>query len=80
MMKFHRFRSLFSFQRRTKRVTPHHLREQLDQPNSPIVLDVRTSEECKRGHIAGALLIPVDELEQRLVDLAPHHGQSIVTV
>ena len=79
-MKFHRFLSFLSFQRPTPKVAPRRLAEQLAQHNPPLILDVRTSEECKRGHIAGALLIPVDELERRLVELEPYREQSIVTV
>jgi rhodanese-related sulfurtransferase len=35
------------------------------------VLDVRPAEEFRFGHIAGALSIPVAELEQRLGELPP---------
>jgi len=34
-----------------------------------IILDVRTPEEFSEGHIEGAILIPVDELEGRLDEL-----------
>lgn len=34
-----------------------------------IILDVRTSDEFNEGHIEGAVLIPVDELEGRLDEL-----------
>jgi rhodanese-related sulfurtransferase len=37
-----------------------------------LVLDVRPLLEYRQGHIAGARSIPVDELEQRLAELAPH--------
>jgi hypothetical protein len=35
-----------------------------------IILDVRTAREFKEGHIAGAVLIPVSELENRLGELS----------
>jgi len=34
-----------------------------------LMLDVRTPEEYAQGHIAGATLIPVQELEQRLAEV-----------
>ena len=36
---------------------------------APFVLDVRQPDEYKLGHIAGAMLIPLGELSQRLKDL-----------
>ena len=40
------------------------------------VLDVRPVEEYRAGHIAGAISIPLDELERRLTELP--HDQEIV--
>lgn len=36
-----------------------------------LVIDVRPSEEFAAGHIAGALSVPLAELERRLADLPP---------
>jgi rhodanese-related sulfurtransferase len=38
----------------------------------PVVIDVRTAEEFRQGHIPGARNIPVDELRDRLNELAPN--------
>lgn len=35
-----------------------------------VILDVRTPEEFKEGHLEGAVLIPVSELEGRLSELS----------
>ena len=35
------------------------------------VLDVRPREEFEKGHVAGAINVPLSELEDRLVDLDP---------
>jgi phage shock protein E len=43
-----------------------------------LVVDVRTPEEYAAGHVTGALLIPVDELEMRLAELEPHRDGRIV--
>lgn len=79
-MRSHLFHSLFSFWRRPRKFTPRQLQASLSQPDAPLVLDVRTPEEFALGHIAGAMLVPVDELEQRLTALAPYRERPIVTV
>jgi rhodanese-related sulfurtransferase len=42
----------------------------IESKPSLIILDVRTQEEYDAGHIEGALLIPIDELENRLDELS----------
>jgi len=36
------------------------------------LIDVRTPKEYERGHLAGAELIPIGELEKRLPELDPN--------
>jgi phage shock protein E len=43
-----------------------------------LFVDVRTPEEYAAGHVDGALLIPVDELEDRLAELAAHRDERVV--
>jgi len=40
-------------------------------PESFTLLDVRQPEEYERGHIPGAVLIPLPELEKRLEEIDP---------
>ena len=40
-------------------------------PESFTLLDVRQPEEYEQGHLPGAVLIPLPELEQRLGELDP---------
>jgi phage shock protein E len=42
-----------------------------------VLLDVRTREEFARGHLEGALNIPVQELAQRLTEVGPP-GTAVV--
>ena len=42
----------------------------LMQTGTLTVLDVRTADEFKQGHIDKALLIPVDQLSQRIQELS----------
>jgi rhodanese-related sulfurtransferase len=43
----------------------------LDENAALVVVDVRTPDEYASGHIEGAILIPVNELADRLDDLSP---------
>lgn len=40
-------------------------------PDSFTLLDVRQPEEYERGHIPGAVLIPMPELEERWKEIDP---------
>ena len=41
----------------------------IDRGEALFILDVRQPEEYRRGHIAGARLIPLGDLDRRLKDL-----------
>ena len=43
-----------------------------------ILLDVRTEQEFVTGHIAGAVLIPVDEIRARLAELPEDRNTPII--
>lgn len=45
------------------------LSEKLKNAQRPLVLDVRQREEYRSGHIAGAKLIPLNELGSRMKEL-----------
>lgn len=50
----------------------------LIQACEPLVLDVRTPSEYRSGHIAGAKLIPLQELEKRVAELQSHRQKPIL--
>ncbi|HYD42761.1 MAG TPA: FAD-dependent oxidoreductase [Anaeromyxobacter sp.] len=50
-------------------VTAAALRAELASERPPVVLDVRTANEWKRGHVRGAVHVPVDELRARAQEL-----------
>jgi uncharacterized membrane protein YdjX (TVP38/TMEM64 family) len=68
--------------RRPVRMTPHQLHTLGSQDAPPLVIDVRSPEEFagELGHIDGAVLLPLPELEDRLNELVPHRGRPMVTV
>ena len=63
------FRDVF---RKVNNLTAVQVREFIARrnPESYVLLDVRTLEEYTRRHLGGALLIPVDELGERLDEVA----------
>ncbi|WP_022667343.1 rhodanese-like domain-containing protein [Desulfospira joergensenii] len=46
--------------------------------HGPLVLDVRTPGEYKRGHLKDALLIPVQSLQKRIRELEDHKGKPVL--
>lgn len=45
---------------------------------TPLLLDVRTRAEYGRGHIAGSVLIPVQELQRRVSELEAYKDKDIL--
>lgn len=45
------------------------LSEKLKNGKRPVVLDVRQRDEYRSGHIAGAKLVPLNELSRRMKEL-----------
>lgn len=41
------------------------------QEHAALVIDVRTEQEWREGHLEGALLIPHDRIEQEIAAVAP---------
>lgn len=59
-------------------ITAADLADRIQAGASPLVLDVRTSEEYGSGHIPGAVNIPYDELPARLSELPVEKSTEIV--
>ena len=60
-------------------VAPAELAALLSPSDAPLLLDVRTPEEFAAGHVPGATLVPVQELEARLGELAAYQQRGVVT-
>lgn len=58
------------------------LAARLAAPEPPLLLDVREPEEFvgELGHVAGALLVPLDLLERRLPKLAGYADREVVVI
>jgi rhodanese-related sulfurtransferase len=61
-------------------VGPRELQGRLAGPTPPQVLDVRTTLEWRRGHIAGAIPVPITALRRRLRDLPLDAGRPVVAI
>jgi glyoxylase-like metal-dependent hydrolase (beta-lactamase superfamily II)/rhodanese-related sulfurtransferase len=54
---------------RTERITAGSLAEQLTSSEPPLLVDVRSTGEWNRGHIDGAVNLPLSQLRDRLEEL-----------
>ena len=53
------------------RVTAEEVKARLDRGDALILVDVRKESVSARGHIPGAVCLPITEFENRLEDLPP---------
>ncbi len=51
-------------------ITVAQLKDRLNSPSKPFILDVRQPAEFNAGHIQGSVLIPLDQLPQRFKELS----------
>jgi len=58
------------------------LKQRMDAGEDILLLDVRTPEDYvgEQGHIAGSILIPLEQLEQRIQELGDDREKTIVTI
>lgn len=61
-------------------VTPREVRDRLNAPAAPLVLDVRTAQERAIACVAGSVHVPLAELESRIEELRAHEDREICTL
>jgi phage shock protein E len=59
-------------------VQPAELAGVLAADGAPLLLDVRSPEEFAAGHVPGAKLVPVGDLEARLGELEAYKARGVV--
>ncbi len=59
-------------------ITVHELKARLEGGDRPVILDVRKPYEVQIASIGHDVLIPVDELPERLAELEPYRDREIV--
>ena len=57
-----------------------NLRQKLDEPEMPLVIDVRPPDLFAEGHVPGSVNIPQDDLSQRTGELPSNREAAIVMV
>jgi hydroxyacylglutathione hydrolase len=65
----HSFLSRPDLLKRTDRITAPTLHEQLSSQTPPLVLDVRANSEWEENRIQGSVNIPLNQLEDRVVEI-----------
>jgi len=59
-------------------ISSAELAQQIQSGHAPIVLDVRSEEEFRSGHIPGARNVPIDQLEGQLATLGIAKSDEVV--
>lgn len=61
-----------------KKISAKEAKNLMDHEKEIIVLDVRTKEEYKEGHIKGAVLLPLDQINGKSLNQLPNKEQMIL--
>jgi len=59
-------------------MTQGQLMEGLTNGSAPPVIDVRTPDEYRAGHVPGAINIPLQEFQQRFDELSAYRDKEVV--
>ena len=54
------------------------LMQRIKADHAQLILDVRSPEEYKEGHIPGAINIPYDQMGARLAEISSHKNKEVV--
>ncbi len=61
-------------------ISPNRLADRIQEGSPPLILDIRSREEYARGHIPGAINIPLDELTTRMTELPIAKSEEVIVV
>ena len=59
-------------------ITAEEAKAKLDSDDSVILVDVRTPEEYREGHIPGAILLPVSDIEAKAESELPDKSATYI--
>lgn len=66
--------------RQVGKMSPQQLQTFITRGKAPLVIDVRNPDEFEQGHISGAVLYPLPELDTKLEELTAHRTHPVITV
>lgn len=74
--------SLIGRLRRGPMMDVENVKQKLDASEDALLLDVRTAEDYvgEQGHVKGSILIPVEELEQRLLEIEGFQDKAVMII
>ncbi len=52
-----------------RKISAEQAKARMDSGDAPLVIDVRTAEEYAEGHIAGAVLLPLAQIDESVQEL-----------
>ena len=61
-----------------EQITPEEAKKIMDSGEEHIILDTREQDEYDEGHIAGAILIPYTEIENKAEEMLPDKDKLIL--
>ncbi len=56
------------------------LKSAMDAHEVRLLIDVRSPEEYAAGHVPGAVLIPLPDLQGRLAEITPHKDEEVFVI
>ena len=61
-----------------EQISAQQAKDLMDTDDSLVILDVRTQQEYDQVHIPGAVLLPLDQVEERAQTVLPNKDQLIL--
>lgn len=61
-----------------QRIRPPQAKEMLAQTPAPLLIDVRTAQEFRSGHIQGSKLLPLSDLAAKIGQVSPDKSQPLI--
>lgn len=58
-------------------ITAESIKRAMDNRENFVILDVRTRDEYQEGHIKGSILLPVDEVKEKVTKILSDKDQKL---